>query len=59
MAPIRAIVPQRASYLYEANFFEPEWQDSFWGSNYDRLVRAKRAYDPGRLFRGHCNVSGA
>ena len=59
ITPIRAIVPRRASYLYEASYFEPDWQDSFWGPNYGRLQRAKRAYDPAGLFKGHFYVSGA
>lgn len=57
MAPIRAIAPRRASYLYEADYFEPDWKDSFWGGNYTRLASAKRAYDPSGLFRGHFYVS--
>jgi hypothetical protein len=43
------------SYVNEADYFEPHWQDSFWGSNYARLMVVKRAADPdGLFFCHHC-----
>lgn len=45
------IGPGSGAYMHEANPFTPEWQDSFWGSNYARLLRIKNKYDPDRLLR--------
>ena len=35
---------------------EPDWQRSFWGDNYARLLQIKHKYDPGNLFRVHHGV---
>lgn len=56
MAAIRAATPDSGSYLNEADYFEPNWQRSFWGQNYDRLLDIKRKYDPDNLFRVHHGV---
>jgi FAD/FMN-containing dehydrogenase len=53
MAPIRTITPGAGSYVNETDYFEEGWQDSFWGSNYDRLLSVKRQYDPDNLLRVH------
>ncbi|KAK6375522.1 hypothetical protein LTR64_003647 [Lithohypha guttulata] len=42
--------PGQGTYVNEANPFEPEWQDVFWGSNYERLLEIKRKVDPTTLF---------
>ena len=44
------------SYLNETNYFEPDWQQSFWGMNYPGLLEIKRRYDPTNLFRVHHGV---
>lgn len=41
------------SYVSESNYFEADWQQSFWGSNYPRLRAIKRRYDPDGLFFVH------
>jgi hypothetical protein len=38
------------SYVSESDFFEKNWQQSFWGSNYKRLAAVKKKYDPEGLF---------
>ncbi|KAG9235252.1 hypothetical protein BJ875DRAFT_529554 [Amylocarpus encephaloides] len=38
------------SYLNEAVVNEPEWQESFYGSNYKRLGEIKRKWDPEGVF---------
>jgi len=56
MNELRKIVPHAASYVSESNFFEPSWQQSFWGSNYARLQTVKAKYDPEGLFFVHHGV---
>ena len=43
--------------MSESNYFEKDFQHSYWGSNYPRLVEIKRKYDPGGLFIVHNGVS--
>ncbi len=53
---IRTMAPNSGSYLNETNYFEPDWQQSFWGMNYPGLLEIKRRYDPTNLFRVHHGV---
>lgn len=53
MAFLHEITPQSAGYLNEANYFEPNWQQAFWGKNYDKLLAIKQKYDPNGLFYCH------
>jgi FAD/FMN-containing dehydrogenase len=53
---VRDATPGSGSYLNEANYFEPDWQTSFWGPNYPRLLDIKRKYDPDNMFRVHHGV---
>ena len=60
MDAIRAVAPGAGSYLNEADYFEPDWQRTFWGDNYERLLQIKRKYDPdGLFFCHHCVGSEA
>ncbi|MBV8226212.1 MAG: BBE domain-containing protein [Verrucomicrobia bacterium] len=56
MGELRKLVPRPASYVWETDYFEPNWQDSFWGDNYARLKRVKQKYDPDGLFFLHHGV---
>jgi len=56
MSELRKLVPRAASYVWETGYFEPNWQDSFWGDNYGRLKRVKQKYDPDGLFFLHHGV---
>jgi len=56
MAVLRKLAPESGSYVAESNFFEPDWQRSYWGANYARLLEVKRRYDPGGLFFVHHGV---
>jgi hypothetical protein len=53
MSELRKLVPRAASYVWETDYFEPNWQDSFWGDNYARLRAIKEKYDPDGLFFLH------
>jgi FAD/FMN-containing dehydrogenase len=53
---IRAAAPQAGSYVNETDYHQADWQRSFWGHNYPRLLAIKHTYDPGNLFRVHHSV---
>ena len=53
MAEIRKLVTQPAAYVSESNYFEPRWQEAFWGANYPRLLALKEQVDPDGLFFMH------
>lgn len=46
----RDITPGSGCYMNEADIYEPNWQQAFFGSHYDRLVQIKRDIDPDHLF---------
>ncbi|KAF1955959.1 FAD binding domain-containing protein [Byssothecium circinans] len=50
MKPLRDATPNGGSYANEADIAEPNWQQSFWGANYPRLVELKKLWDPTGLF---------
>ena len=52
---IRAVTPDAGSYVNETDYYEPDWQRSFWGDNYPRLL-IKHADGPANLFRVHHGV---
>ncbi|MEO6535620.1 MAG: FAD-binding oxidoreductase [Sphingomicrobium sp.] len=55
-APFERLVPGGGCYVSEADYFGRDWRSAYWGSNYGRLLRAKRRYDPANFFRGHHTV---
>jgi FAD/FMN-containing dehydrogenase len=50
------VAPGAGSYLAEADYFDPNWKQSYWGSNFDRLATVKKRYDPDGLFFAHHGV---
>ena len=56
MDELRTVALNGGAYVSESNFFEKDWQHSYWGSNYDRLLRIKKKYDPSGLFFVHNGV---
>ncbi len=56
MSIIREATPTSGAYVNEADYFETDWQHSFWGDHYQRLLDIKRTYDPTNLFRVHHGV---
>lgn len=47
---LKAISPGSGVYLNEADFREPDWRETFYGTNYRRLLSIKKKYDPNRIF---------
>jgi FAD/FMN-containing dehydrogenase len=56
MDEIRKLLPRVGSYVWETDYFQPHWQDAFWGENYTRLLSVKNKYDPDGLFFLHHGV---
>ena len=46
----RATCPDAGAYMSESDILEPNFQQAFYGSNYDRLYKLKQLYDPTGLF---------
>ena len=42
MAELKKVVPNTGSYVAESSFFEADWQKSYWGANYPRLLEIKK-----------------
>jgi FAD/FMN-containing dehydrogenase len=56
MNEIRKLLPRVGSYVWETDYFQPHWQEAFWGENYARLLAIKNKYDPDGLFFLHHGV---
>ncbi|KAK1999626.1 FAD binding domain-containing protein [Colletotrichum falcatum] len=46
---IEAATPGAGAYINEADFQQKDWQDTFFGVNYPRLLEIKNKYDPNGL----------
>jgi FAD/FMN-containing dehydrogenase len=55
-ASLRGVTEIGGSYSNEGSYFEKDWKQQFWGSNYPRLLRVKTKYDPTNLFTVHKGV---
>ena len=53
---LNTMVPLKGSYVSESDYFEKNWQESFWGSKYQKLMTIKNKYDPEGLFFVHHGV---
>lgn len=53
---LRAVTEVGGSYSNEGSYFEKDWRQQFWGSNYPRLLRIKKRYDPNNVFTVHKGV---
>lgn len=47
---VEAATPGSGSYVNEADWRQPNFQSTFWGSNYNKLLGIKRKWDPSGLF---------
>ncbi|KAF2015808.1 isoamyl alcohol oxidase-like protein [Aaosphaeria arxii CBS 175.79] len=53
IGPWKKVAPDSefgGSYLNEANVVEPDWQSSFYGVQYPRLLELKKKWDPRSVF---------
>ncbi|KAL4876180.1 hypothetical protein BJY04DRAFT_231890 [Aspergillus karnatakaensis] len=57
MDPLRAFAPDSGAYINEADPWEPDYINSFWGQeNYERLLRIQKEVDPENLLTVHRGV---
>ncbi|KAF2019041.1 FAD/FMN-containing isoamyl alcohol oxidase-like protein MreA [Aaosphaeria arxii CBS 175.79] len=47
---LREAGPDGATYVNEGDLYEPNWQESYWGSNYARLLELRKKWDPTGVF---------
>ncbi|EGD92664.1 FAD binding domain-containing protein [Trichophyton tonsurans CBS 112818] len=47
---LAAVEPDMGAYTNEADVNEPRFQQTFWGTNYNTLLRVKNRWDPRGLF---------
>jgi FAD/FMN-containing dehydrogenase len=47
---LKALAPNSGAYMNEADFRQPDFQQAFFGANYQQLQSIKAKYDPDNLF---------
>ncbi|KAK5654328.1 hypothetical protein OQA88_7506 [Cercophora sp. LCS_1] len=47
---LKELAPNTGAYVNEASKYEENWQQTFWGSNYAKLLELKRKVDPDDVF---------
>ncbi|THV00204.1 FAD-binding domain-containing protein [Dendrothele bispora CBS 962.96] len=55
---LRQLTPGSGAYLNEAAPNEPDFQQTFYGTNYNKLLRIKDKYDPYQMLYGSTSVGG-
>jgi FAD/FMN-containing dehydrogenase len=50
LEPLKDLSPGGGAYLNEAHWGEPDWQATYFGAFYERLLEVKNCYDPTHLF---------
>ncbi|OIW24603.1 FAD binding domain-containing protein [Coniochaeta ligniaria NRRL 30616] len=48
--PLKELSPGGGAYLNEAHWGEPDWQATYFGAFYGRLLEVKNRYDPTHVF---------
>jgi FAD/FMN-containing dehydrogenase len=56
MEELMKAAPGAGAYVSESDYFQADWQQAFWGSNYPRLAAVKKKFDPEGLFFVHHGV---
>lgn len=46
----KALTPGSGTYMSESDYIEPNWQESFFGNKYERLLETKKKWDPEGVF---------
>ncbi|KAI0341808.1 FAD-binding domain-containing protein [Trametopsis cervina] len=46
---LRALAPNSGSYFNEGDVYEVDHEQSYWGKNYQELLKVKQKYDPAHL----------
>ncbi|KAJ4354168.1 uncharacterized protein N0V89_005901 [Didymosphaeria variabile] len=46
----RDITPEGGAYMNEGDMQDPEWKETFYGENYEKLLEVKKKWDPEGLF---------
>jgi FAD/FMN-containing dehydrogenase len=49
-AELEKLTPDGGAYVAESSYFQADWQKTYWGPNYPRLLAVKQRYDPNGLF---------
>ncbi|KAL4862388.1 hypothetical protein BDV12DRAFT_207283 [Aspergillus spectabilis] len=47
---LMALAPDSGAYMNEGDFRQPNWQETFYGTNYGVLRKVKAKYDPNNVF---------
>lgn len=50
LEPLKKLSPDGGAYFNEAHYGEPDWEKTFFGVNYGRLLEIKNKYDPTHIF---------
>jgi hypothetical protein len=50
LEPLKKLSPGGGAYFNEAHYGEPDWEATFFGENYGRLLEIKNRYDPTHMF---------
>jgi FAD/FMN-containing dehydrogenase len=50
LEPLKKLSPGGGAYFNEAHYGEPDWETTFFGENYGRLLQIKNRYDPTHIF---------
>jgi FAD/FMN-containing dehydrogenase len=56
MKLIKDISPKAGTYINEADYFLTDWQEEFFGENYQKLQEIKTKWDPDNFFKAHFSV---
>jgi hypothetical protein len=50
LEPLKTLSPGGGAYFNEASYEEVEWEQTFFGDNYPKLLKVKERYDPEHVF---------